>query len=310
MTRYVQGVNPPWVGTKATVYELDKQTETTVGAITDEGLVVLFKGQKGEEPAGQAANGEWYTARTDNLVVFAHDVMPGDEFHTVNDGGTQEIWRIQSERNGELFAIQLFDDVEITRRFARDRRGTWVCIDDPDFTEITHKPVPPLGIVMGTGPHTGDLTTRVVQGRSLLFRVLRIETRDRYKVAILTWINAPASATDTQTQVYWTPEMGEWRWNDAEEKVVFTSGTANEVALKATRLDALRKTLRAKYFHYEAMAHSTPPEFTTADAIRDEIAEALFLIETGLRPDQTWDTQQFSEFYEGLHDEYLASIEQ
>lgn len=310
MTRYVQGVNPPTVGTKATVYEMDKQTETTVGGYDAQGLVVLFKGQKGEEPAGQAANGEWYTARTDNLVVFADDVLAGDEFHTVNDGGTQEVWSIKSDRNDEYFATQMFDDVEITRRFARDRRGNWVCIDDPDgFTGIIHKPTPPLGIVIGTGPHTGDLTTRVVNGRSLLFRVMRVDTRDRYKVAELTWINAPASATDLHTQVYWTPEMGEWRWNDAEEKVVFTSGSANEVALKATRLDALHKTLREKYFHYENQ-HATETAWAVMGVLRDEITELLFEVETGVRPDKTWDPQEYPEFCNKLHEEWEASREQ
>lgn len=317
MTRYTQGVNPPTIGTKATVYELDKQTDTTVGAITDEGLVVLFKGQKGEEPAGQAANGEWYTTRTDNLVVFGDDVLPGDEFHTVNDGGAQEIWRIQSDRHGEYFAIQMFDDVEIVRRFARDRRGNWVCIDDPDgFTGIIHKPVPPLGIVLGTGlgPKTGDLTTRVVNGVSLLYRVRRVQPRNGYKVTELLLINGPIGHQPT-TQVFWTPESGCWQWNDSKEKVEFTSGSADETALKASRLDTLRRTLRAKYMHYEAMAHTPAANGVrteanaTASAIRDEIAEALFLVESGLRPDQTWDETQFPEFQEALHDEYLASIE-
>lgn len=309
MTRYVQGVNPPSIGTKATVYELDKQTETTVGGIDSQGLVVLFKGQKGEEIAGQAANGEWYTARTDNLVVFADDVLAGDEFHTANDGGTQEVWRIKFDRNDVYLALQMFDDVEITRRFARDRRGNWVCIDDPDgFTSIIHKPVPPLGIVMGVGPHNGDLTTRVVHGRSLLFRVLRIETSDRYKVATLTWVDAPAG-TESQTQVYWTPEMGEWRWNDAEEKVEFTSGSANEVARKATRLDSLRKTLRDKYFFYENQ-HATETAWAVMAAIRDEYTEMLFQLETGLRPEQIWDPQEYTEFCEKLHEEWEASREQ
>lgn len=316
MTRYAQGVNPPSVGTKATVYEMDKHTDTTVGAITDEGLVVLFKGEKGEEPAGQAANGEWYTARTDRLVVFADDVLAGDEFHTVNDGGTQEIWRIVSDRDGEYLAMQLIDNVEITRRFARDRRGTWVCIDDPDFTEITHKPVPPLGIVVGVGvgPHTGDLTVRVVNGVSLLYRVRRVQPRNGYKVAELLLINGPQGYAKT-TQVFWTPEFGDWQWNDSKEKVHFTSGSSDETALKASRLDTLRETLRSKYFYYEAMAHTPAANGVrteanaTAMAIRDEIAEALFLVETGLRPDQAWDAAQFPEFYEALHDEYLDSIE-
>ena len=163
----------------------------------------------------------------------------------------------------------------------------------------------PTHVVTGMGPHTGDLTTRVIGDVSLLYRVRRVEPRNGYKVARLSLVCDVLGFQPT-ADVYFTPGGG-WQWNDSQEPVHFTCGNTNELALKASRLDSLRKILRANYFHFEAMAHSTPPEDTTGDAIRDEYAKQLFHIETGLLPERA--EEKYEEFYEALHDEYLASIE-
>lgn len=149
-------------------------------------------------------------------------------------------------------------------------------------------------------PQVGDFTSRVVNGTSLLYRVRSIEYGT---YAALDLIDGPGGCNLTEHVCLTT--IG-WEWPDGA-KVTFTSGSGTWQALAATRLTTLREVLRNKYFHYAAMAEQTPPEDTTADGIRDEYAEQLFLTETGLRYDQ--DVERFEEFYDTLHDEFLASKE-
>lgn len=309
MTRYIQNSTPPSIGTKATVHMDHKTVDTTVGEIHPEsGLLLLFKGEPSEQYAGQAADLEWYLADSGHRVTFADDVLAGDEIHTLDQAAKQEIWQIiGSTASGDYIGRQVVEGTEYTRVFNHGIGG-WVCVDDPEeFTGVTHKPVPQTPPLPADAPMAGDTTVRVVNGVSMLYRVRRIELREHYLVAVLSLVGH--SEHHAQTVHVFRMDDNGWHWND-KKPVVFTSGSADVQALKATRLDTLHETLRNKYFHYAAMAEQTPPEFTTADAIRDEYAEMLFQVETGLRPDQVWDVDQFTEFYEGLHEEFLASIEE
>lgn len=307
---------PPPIGSKAKVHAQSGWLETTVADISQQGTLLLFQGEENEQYAGIDDNGEWHLRDSGERVFFAFIPQVGDELHTVGHDGAVEVWKIQLLHDGhEYVASQLINRQEYTRRF-RVSGAEWTCVDDPDeFAKIDYMPVSMPGVFAAKGPHAGDFTTRVLNGASLLYRVQRIQPRNGYATAILSLVGESHGYQLSQQACY-TPESG-WTWNDSKEPVEFTRWRADEVALKATRLEALRKTLRAKYFHYEAeaiapaaaMGQTRGEAARVASAICDEIAEELFFIETGLRPDQTWDETQFAEFHEALHDEYLASIE-
>lgn len=222
------------------------------------------------------------------------------------DGDAEETAAILADPD----AMQAIAEGERSLPVDTGRKRTWD--DFLNVAEAEQEPVDPQ-LLLGKGPHIGDATSRVINGVSLLYRVHRVETNEFGHSYVTLTLLPDVLGHPPYEDVARDPSTGKCTWSNGEP-VVFTSGQNNELALKATRLDTLHKVLRAKYFHYEAMAEK--PVVTNSDAgsriiaraIRDEYAEQLFLLETGLRYDQA--AEKYEEFYEALHDEFLASQEQ
>lgn len=67
-------------------------------------------------------------------------LVVGDKFHTVTDGGSQDVWTYAGCRDGEYLIVQEIDGQEYTR-VVELVGDTWRCVDDPDeFTGIIHVP--------------------------------------------------------------------------------------------------------------------------------------------------------------------------
>lgn len=67
-------------------------------------------------------------------------LVVGDKFHTVTDGGSQDVWTYAGCRDGEYLIVQEIDGQEYTR-VVELVGDTWRCVDDPDeFTGIVHVP--------------------------------------------------------------------------------------------------------------------------------------------------------------------------
>jgi hypothetical protein len=238
-----------------------------------------------------------------------------DKFRTVSDGVAEYWYYVGTNEEGEILIRTEVDGTEYTRRLepTRDeleRTATdWRCVDDPDgFDEITHLPY------KGTPepPFPGDITSRAINGVSLLYRVSDVKPRNGYKIAHLTLVGDVLGYQPT-SQVIYTEGNG-WQWDDNAE-AHFTSGAADELALKASRMDATHQMLRSNYFYCEevlaapdVMSRGKDKVFTIAQAAREAYAKQLFLVETGLLPEQA-DDGKFEEFYEALHQEFLASRE-
>lgn len=310
-------MNTPPIGTKAIVhYDDTTSSETEVSGINSQGHVLLFKDEPGEQYAGPAADGDWYLAESGQKVTFYTDQYrqpkPGDKFRTLTHDDVEEMWTFNGfdPDDGTYIVSQDREGQTYTRRFGPTGIGWsasgWRCEDDnEEFKQITYLPAPSLH----QGPEVGDATSRVINGASLLYRVKDIKH-----------INGEHPFTDVtlalagnvlgyrpEAHAYMSPANGKYVWDDdMQTEVVFTSGRNNDLARAATRLTTLRQTLRAKYFHYEAMAYLAPSNSTGA-VVRDEYAELLFLVETGLRYDQ--DPERYEEFCEALHEEYMASQE-
>lgn len=163
--------------------------------------------------------------------------------------------------------------------------------------------------LLGKGPHVGEATSRVVNGVSLLYRVCRVDT-DEFGNSYVTLTLLPDVPGHVRYEVASrNASTGECTWFTGE-KITFTSGKNDDMALAATRLTTLRQFLRNKYFHYAAMGRpaSSTTANTVAMAIRDEYMEQLFLVETGLLPVQAG-YDRFDNFCEALNEEFMASQE-
>jgi hypothetical protein len=232
----------------------------------------------------------------------------GDKFRTVS-GGDVEFWDYAGETpDGEILIRRTVEDnaeyvrhLEPTKDELERTSTDWRCLDDPtEFEAIVHMP----RLTGDGGPNIGDICTRVVRGTSLMYRIRDFEQYGELRIAQLTLI-PDVLGFHPYDQVSYIPGEG-WQWRDGQT-VMFTNGKTDELARKATRLDTLHQELLAKYLHYEALAYLAPANSVGA-VVRDELAEQLFVAQTGLRREQ--EPIKFQEFAEVLHEEYLASIQQ
>lgn len=317
-------MNTPPIGTKAMVVFDDAILETQVSDTNTQGLALLLQGEPGEQYAGPAADGEWYLAESGQKVIFFTDQYrqprTGDKFLTVTHDDNTEIWTFNGfdPDDGTYIVAREREGQVYTRQFGPVGVGWtatgWRCEDDEEeFKQITFLPAPSLH----QGPEVGDATSRVVNGASLLYRVRsinHIKGENPFTDMTLALVGNILNHRP-EVHAYMSPANGKYVWDDdMETEVVFTSGRNNDMALAATRLTTVRRVLRNKYFHFANSAYRAAPSdggqaafSQTASAICNEYAELLFLTETGLRYDE--DPERYEDFYESLHDEYLASRE-
>jgi hypothetical protein len=341
MTSYI-----PQVGHKVLVDfgDLGLRIETIADVATDSSWILLFQGEPGEQRATHDKDGFWHLeesghrmylldpqARPENtgmgFVIHADGLVqewhvdgghaPGAPvFFLLAEGGLtgcarqkDGIWTVDGK--DQIFFISEKQANQRTGALVDDETETAAILADSNameaIAEAEAEPVDPQ-LLIGKGPHLGDATSHVVNGVSLLYRVYRVETDERgYSYVVLNLLPEVPGHPPYEI-VGRDASTGRCVWSDGTE-VMFASGKNHELALAATRLDTLRRVLRSKYFHYAATAGRAIPEVDVPNALRNEYAEMLFLVETGLRYDQTWEEGQFEEFYENLHDEYLASLE-